>query len=456
MKRENRITGEKDPAERVIPFLILGGILLRIYYAAMVPARLYQNDLGWLEPDNYGHLGYVYYIFSHGRLPDLNPMEYYQFYHPPLHHLISAVFVKIYTVFGYNMNEAAEMLQMLSVLYSSLTLLFLNKIGIRLRIPAFGRAAALGAASFLPYGIMMGAGLNNDGLALLFVTMAVYFTLVWYEAPDCRSIAAMALCIGLAMMSKMSGALAAPAMAVLMLHRAWKDREHWRVYLKQFLVFGLIAFPLGLWHPLLQYARYGMPLGFVPLMTRESEMYVGMYGKWSRLFDFRDAFRNLSVVWDNSLGADYNIPAAMAKFAVFGEADYYRNNPAVHGTGVACFWLTFLLLAATAVSCFAWLFQKRNTAAQKASVGLLLAVHMFSYIVFCMRYPFVCTMNIRYVMAAVYFGFLVMGAVSAGVRERLAAGNGRAGKCFATVLSAGLGVYIALCAALILQMGQIV
>lgn len=455
MKRENRKTGEKDPAENLILFLILGGVLLRIYYAVMVPARLCQNDLGWLEPDNYGHLGYVYYIFSHGRLPDLNPMEYYQFYHPPLHHVICAVFVKIYTLIGYNMDEAAEMLQLLTVLYSSLTLVFLNRIGIRLRIPAFGRAIALGAASFLPYGIMMGAGLNNDGLALLLVTMAVYFTLVWYEAPNFRSVAAMALCIGLAMMSKMSGVLAAPAMAVLMLHRAWKDRKRWKEYLKQFLVFGLIAFPLGLWHPLLQYVRYGMPLGFVPSMTRESEMYVGMYGKWSRLFDFRDAFRNLSVVWDNSRGADYNIPAAMVKFAVFGEADYYRSNPAVHGTGAACFWMTFLLLALTAVSCIAWLFQKRYTAVQKASVGVLLAVHMFSYVIFCMRYPFVCTMNIRYVMAAVYFGFLALGAVAAGSRKRLTAGSARAGKCFTAILSAGLGIYFAVCAALILQMGQI-
>lgn len=445
---------EGGVTEDYVALILFGGFLARLFYAMMIPAHLLQNDLGWLEPDNYGHLGYVYHLFAQRGLPDVNPMEHYQYYQPPLHHAVSAVLTGLYSALGYEMAQVAEQLQMLSVMYGALTLIFLNKIGIRLGITAFGRGIAMGLASFLPFGIMTGAALNNDGLMLLLVTMALYYTLVWYRNPGYGSSAAMALCIGGAMMAKLSGALAAPAMALLMLHRAWRERAKWRDYLKQFLLFGAIAFPLGLWHSVLRFVQYGMPFGFVPSMARDNEQYIGMYGKWSRFLDFRGAFSNLSIGWSNVTGADHNIPVAVVKFAAFGEADYYRDNQAAHIVGTAMFWATFALLVLMAVAFVLWFFQRRYGRMERLFLGTVVIVHMCSYVMFCLSYPFVCTMNIRYVMAALNLVFLMLGAAAEGLRDRLSARRRRGTR---EMVGLGLaGAYVAGAVTLIVLMNQVI
>ena len=125
--------------------------------------------------------------------------------------------------------------------------------------------------------------------------MALYYTLVWYESPGYKNIVIMALCIGCAMMVKVSGALVAPAMAVLMLHKAWKEKEHWKTWLKQFACFGVISLPLGLWYSVLRYIQYGMPFGYVPYLSEELAQFIGTRPCWSRFFNFENAFRSLSL-----------------------------------------------------------------------------------------------------------------------------------------------------------------
>ena len=55
--------------------------LLRIY---SLPWDMYQHDVNL----KCGHMEYIKYIVSNNSLPEVNT---YQFYHPPLHHIIAAI-----------------------------------------------------------------------------------------------------------------------------------------------------------------------------------------------------------------------------------------------------------------------------------------------------------------------------------------------------------------------------
>jgi len=448
------IWAEKDVTENVVLLILFGGFLIRIFYVVLTAGDVFQNDSGELS-ENYEHLGYVYYLYKEGHLPDINPMYAYQFYHPPLYHAVSAVFVKLFAALGYGMSEAREQLQVLSALYGTLTLFYVNKIGIRLRFSARARGIGLGLAAFLPFGIMMGGLLNNDGLMVLLAVMALYYTLVWYEKPEMKTILIMALCIGGSMMAKLSGAVVAPAMAVMMLYKAWTERKQWRVYLKQFICFGVIAFPLGLWYSVLRLVQYGMPIGYILRPSEYVVHNVGRFPKWSRFFDFGHAFDSLSVGWDINTRVDINIPITLVKFAVFGEEDYYQSNPALYVAGTGLFWATLVLAVLVAVACIQWMFRKKNSVMERIFISLAVAAAMYSYVKFNFAYPFVCTMHIRYIMIAVYIGFLVFGAVAEGSCEALRVRKPLLSKAAVTMLSIFTAGYIAGAVTLIVQIDQL-
>lgn len=447
---------EKGVTENLVLLILFGAFLIRVFYAVLIQSHIFQNDLGSLEDGDYGHMGYVYYLYAYGRLPDVNPMEYYQFYQPPLHHAICALLIRIFVAVGYEIGETQELLQILTVMYGALTLFFLNKIGIRLKISPFGRGIGLAFASFLPFGIMLGGSLNNDNLMTLLAVMALYYALVWYEEPGYKSIAAMALCIGCSMMAKLSGVLVAPAMAFLMLWKAWKERVRWKDWLKQFLFFGILAFPLGLWYSVLRSIQFGMPLGFVPALLDEVEQYIGMHETWSRFFDFKNAFDSLALGWNNVEWADYNIPISMVKCGVLGEGYNYHANPALQMAAEGVFWATFVLAPLVVAGFVLWLFQRKNSFVEKVFIGAAIVVVMCFFFKFCLDYPFVCTMNIRYVMVAVYLAFLIFGAAAGELVRKMGGKMALAAKAAKIAIAGFAECYMAGAVVLIVQLCQIV
>ncbi len=392
--------------------LLLVALAMRIFYVVMTQAHIYQNDIGVLWSPLGGHLGYVRYLLDNQALPDFDPTTRHQFYQPPLHYVISALWVKLHTLFGIPIESVDENLQVLSLFYSMASLGVLNKIAIRLKISVGGRLAALCVIAFLPYDIMMSAAVNNDLLMTLLVLLCIYFTVEWYQEPGIANILLMGITIGCAMMTKISGVLIAPGVAVIMLVKAWKGRREWKKYVGQFAVFGLVAFPLGLWYPLKCLLQYGVPLGYVPYMGIDSSQYIGMYTGTRRFFEVGDQLTELCLHWENSAPyIDYNIPISLVKFAVFGEGSYYLVNETVKTIGTWMFWFTAVLLVAAALLCVYCFVGRRLAWVYKVSFAAMILVILGSYVKFCYMYPHVCTMHIRYVMVAVYLGVIGAGSV---------------------------------------------
>lgn len=401
----------REMTEDSILVLLMTALAMRIFYVVMTQAHIYQNDIGVLWSSLGGHLGYVRYLIDNRALPDFDPTTRHQFYQPPLYYIITALWVKLHALMGIQIEATDENIQVLSLFYSMASLGVLNKIGIRLKISSWGRFVALGLIAFLPYDIMMSAAVNNDPLMVLLVLMCIYFTLKWYQESGVVNILLMGITIGCAMMTKISGVLIAPGVAIIMLVKAWKERREWKKYLGQFAVFGLAAFPLGLWYPLKCLLLYRMPLGYVPNMGTDSSQYIGMYTGARRLFEVGDQLVELCLHWDYYAPyIDYNIPISLVKFAVFGEGSYYLINDTVKALGTGMFWFSAAVLIVVAILCVVCLFRRNIAWLYKIFFATMILVIMGSYVKFCYMYPHVCTMHIRYVMVAVYLAFVSAGA----------------------------------------------
>ncbi len=423
--------------------LLMVALAMRVFYVVMTQAHIYQNDIGVLWSPLGGHLGYVRYLLDNQALPDFDPTTRHQFYQPPLHYIITALWVKLHTFFGVSLEAADEKIQVLSLFYSMASLGILNKIGIRLKMSVWGRFAALSVIAFLPYDIMMSAAINNDLLMTLLMLLCIYFTIKWYQESGLFNILLMGITIGCAMMTKISGVLIAPGVAIIMLVKAWNNRQQWKRYLGQFMVFGLAAFPLGLWYPLKCLFQYGVPLGYVPNMGTDSSQFIGMYTGARRLFDVGNQLVELCMHWEiYAPYIDYNIPISLVKFAVFGEGSYYLLNKTVKILGTGMFWVTAVILMAVVVLCVVWLIKKRLSWTYKISIAVMVFVIMASYVKFCYMYPHVCTMHIRYIMVAVYLA--IVAAASALDRSQDGKTDSAAGRRGRSVVRVIIFVYAVL------------
>ena len=409
----------KKITEDTVFLILLAGICIRVAYVVLMQVHLYQNDAGTLAPNYGGHLGYIYHFYSKSTLPATDPRWLDQFYHPPLHHMLAAIWLKVNILFGKSTGGMDELLQSLTLFYSSCTLGFLNKIGIKLRISCKGRCVALGLAGFLPFGIIMAGAINNDGLMLLLDVMAIYFTLKWYEEPVMKNVLLTAITVGCAMMTKLSGGLIIPAVAVVMLLKLFGDRQRMKQYIVQFFCFVLVVFPLGMWYPLRGLIKYGVPITYTPVTRSNAAQYIGEYGVIQRLFGTGGQFYPLYVGFDNATaGISYNIPISIIKFLTFGDGTYYLQNNVAKKLGTWMFYLTMVLMALAFVGMIVWLFKKRTELYARMLVLISVLVITISYFKSCFEYPHVSIMHVRFIMLPVYLCFLGLGGLFTEEEER--------------------------------------
>ena len=443
----------QDISEKTIIYVIVWGIAIRLFYVALTQGHYFQNDIGSFEEDNLGHLGYIYYIFSNNSLPDVVPQMSYQFYHPPFYYMISALVSKIYILCGGQIELVDEALQYASVAYSGIVLIYLNKILQHIDISLIGRFIAMALITFLPYSVMMSGALNNDLLMYMLSVMCVYYFLKWYDTLKYPYIIATAVCIGLAMMTKISAALLVPGMTIVMVMKLWQQRKKVKNILLQFGSFGVIALPIGLWFPLYNYFKYDTPLGFVPRMADTFDQFIGQYSKWQRLFDFNGALDSIVLSWSGSNGyIDYNIWVSLLKFAVTGEGYNVYLNIVLSVVAYIVFYMTLFIMFGIIIGMFVFLFGDKRNIHIKILFFTTIWVSMLSYLKFCLSYTHVCTMHIRYVMLAYYMGCILAGGGVETIWNRLQVENKKTAKILMISIHCFIWLYMIMVSLLYLNL----
>lgn len=381
-------------------------------YILYTPFYIKQHDVSKLgEAD--GHLAYIEYFFKNNfKLPDFDPRSLWQFYHPPLHHMIAALWLKLNTALGMEYAQAVENIQVLTLFYSGCFTILCYKIFRELKLNKLALVVAFSIVCFHPTLIILSGSINNDILSITLMLAAILFTIRWYKNPQLKTIVLIALFLGLSMAAKLSGALAAPAIGVVFIIRLIRSRQQWPKLLGQFLIFGLICAPLGLWWGVYNFIKYGMPINYVPSVGRDSPLYIGYYPVWRRFFDFSaEQFKNIYITIKGQ-GADYNILISVLKNSIFGEFNMGTEKPILFLARVF-FGLNVLMVAAS-IGCMIYALIKKSNSVDcslKAFFSVLYVVIVGSFIKFCFDFPFTCTQNFRYIVPTFIIGALSIGIV---------------------------------------------
>ncbi|MGN0470518.1 MAG: ArnT family glycosyltransferase [Acutalibacteraceae bacterium] len=366
-----------------------------------------------LEPD--GHIGYIQYIYDNWNLPQFDPRTCWQYYHPPLHHIIEALFIHAQTAFGVSFVVAAQNCQFPTMLYCMFTIVTVYKILFELGIRKTALCVSSAVVAFTPALINMSGTMNNDMLSVMFVALSLLTAIQWYKNQRARNILKIALFFGLGMFTKLSVWIVAVPVAIIFIAALVqkiiaKDKKQFGRLFGQMCAFLGVAAPLSFYWSIRNLVRFGVPMGYIPdpQSQYDAQLQIIENPIWQRLFDF-----NLS---------QFASPFTSNPLFGSGENAYHEYNPLVAlfksasiGSGFGqskmeypayFLLLTGIIAALVSFICMIAVLVKKNAMPLiwKLVFGVFYAAEMVSYYSFCIKYPYVCTEEIRYAVPVIFTG----------------------------------------------------
>lgn len=409
--------------QQINSLMIMGlGFCLKLYYVLITSVYTRQHDVNTFGGDS-GHAGYIEYLLFNHKLPDFDVRERWQFCHPPLHHSISAIWIYINeNILLTGHDPARESLQTLALFYSMCIIISAYKILRHFELDGKALYIPLVIVSFHPAFILFSGSINNDPLSAALIMGAVVCTLKWYREQTLKNILKIALCVGLAMMTKISAATVAPPIALVFLIVFVRNfKTGWKRLLRQFACFGIVCIPLGLWFGIRNYIKWGFPLTYVQEMDKNELQYIGDQSFTSRVTDFslhQFASPYEQWAWLDESGNlqgynEYNPLTALMKNALFGE--YINENSFeavsyINTVSTIFFWVNVAIAGFALVSMIVICFKKCSAKpTEKLFLTGFYVMMMASFYKAAADYPFTCTMNFRYITPTVIVGVVFMG-----------------------------------------------
>lgn len=398
-------------------YLVMGaGILLRFLYILFGSVEDRQYDPGSVDLGQNimtGHMGYIYYLFTNKSLPDFDPRTVYQFFHPPLHHMLEAMELTVCNLFTDSDRILRESLQILPFIYSVLTLIVLYGICKRMKLKEKALTVVMAIFAFHPTLIWLAGSVNNDCLSVLFIVLSIYTTLVWMEEKTYGHIIAIAFSVSLGMVTKLSVSLMAfpiGAVFVYVFVKEWKENGFPMPRFMQYVAFAAVCVPIGLSWAFRCYVMFGMPLNYVNELPVDSWQYVGNYSLMERFF-IPNPVEFLQSLMHGSLGFGENMWVQLFRTAALGECD-------LTGASFLLKVVSLLMIAVAGVLAlvafyyFIRVFGSRKYEMSFTARWLMILTYVVlfaSYVQFCVNYPHQCTMNFRYIIPTIIPPALALG-----------------------------------------------
>jgi 4-amino-4-deoxy-L-arabinose transferase-like glycosyltransferase len=386
--------------------VLLVGVILRLGYFFVSPPELRQHDLEM----EWGHLHYIKYVAEEFRLP---PSVLNQAYHPPLHHIFSALLLNAGRFFDFGEVMSLRFVQMAMVWASCLGMVVVHRI---LVVAGCGQRATLFGVSFFalfPYGIYESVYLNNDNLLLLLYLAALLNLLRWQRDRSWRSILLFGLFLSLGLVTKKSALLLLPTFGLVFLASLLADSGRWRRFLLQGVVFLLVAVPLPLAVHLRSMGVFGMGFTWVPVPGIAQ---FGAFGKGLRevfslpLRTFLDHPYTGDLFTDNARNGF--LTEYLLKSALFGEWGF----PGLEGIATLLLACGATLVAVTGVS---MVVRWREWISPAGVVLLLNLLIVYAAVVkFRIDYPYMCSQNFRYLMPGLVSAAFFVGMMAGGGEGR--------------------------------------
>ena len=425
-----------DKKEILIMILLLG-ICLRFTYGGYNNIFSRQHDVGKAMEN--GHYGYAVYIFRTLELPNFNDSQFYQ---PPLNAIIQALFMRfnsliipinedIKEIYSMMFNEGRKFsytnelisyidtlyntCRILSIFYSVITFLTIYQIINEFNLKDKPKYLILLIMATQPVLVMMSGTMNNDNLSFMFFFLALLYEIRWYKNQSYSNIILIALFIGLGMITKLSIGFIAFIIAPLFLIRfieKIKEKKYFKL-IPQFLVFAIIVFPLGLSYAIRNYILFDQSFTYILDFGRESWLHEVIKEKniYERFFSLpvSQLFHKTQVIFHDY--QEYNIWVDLIKTSIFEEFPYGHSPLACVFAGVMFLInLPYWLILIPSIVFIIYKLIKKNYEGDKFLVILaigLIILALISYISLCIKMPYSCTSNFRYI-AYISLGMIVL------------------------------------------------
>ena len=416
--------------------VLAAGFVMRAAMVLFTPLNFYQHDVSNFSGRQAGfHDSYILYIYDNFTIPDVDVRYYGEFYHPPLHYILSALFLRLHNVLPLKLAGDIDGLKVLPMLWTSYAVLFAKKILERLKIDGKALAFSLLFISLNPHMIYLAIQVNNEALALMLLAGAVYFALKWYEKPELKTILYTALSIGCAMMTKLSMGFVAFPVAWIFLAKfirtvktktergAKKPALNTGSLIRQFAAFAAVVFPLGLWFPLKNLIGYGVPVTYVYAIDSSANMDVWMFSPLQRfLLPSAELLKN-PFIMEGAAGNDFNIFLAIAKTGLFDERRY--ESPYMIAVARIMLVLAFILFIAVLFAAVTGAVRRFKDSGRKLfgntggiAMWILAASFVIPEIVFCFKYPVTCSASFRYISPLLFAIAFWSGSVMKKAEEK--------------------------------------
>lgn len=387
-----------------IRLIIAGGIFMRIFYMLQTYYTVRSHDLGTVTLDGAGHASYIYTIFMTGKLPEYNV---WQFYHPPLFHWLAAKVLEVFQ-YLYPTDEIQFLFQctkIVSCFASCATLLIIKQICDELKMSQKVKIIVLSLMAFYPNYYLLAGRVNNDSLVIMFIMMIVLFTIRWYYNQTIWNIIGIALGFGLGMMTKMNASTMAILVGPLFLYVFYKKvkERKYMPYIKQYVVFALISFPIGLWYPIRNYYLFKQPLQYVMPIGPESFLSRVDYSWTER---FLPTFKNVFDPIYTQVATDYSLPLYLVKSSMFGEFSFQDVDFAAK---LLLKINVILILLSIVAMIYILINKKEKNKFLKWGMFSFWALLVVTYISFNVSYPSSCTMDYRYIVPTSFVGSVFIG-----------------------------------------------
>lgn len=395
--------------------IIISSFVLRIYYCLITTVGDRQHDLGYATylndgKINPGHLGYVEYIAKFGHLPDFDPFSIFSYYHPPIHHIIAALFVKAAHALGISEPACYEAIQIPTCIYGCLCVLVGYAILRRLTTDSAKLALPLALIAYHPSLIYMCGTVNNDMLATLMIFLCIYTTILWMQTKSLKHLVLMALSIGIGMIVKLNVVVMACPMAVIMLMHLIEEYKSGNLgrCIRQYVLFGCISIPIGLSWSIRNIILFHVKPG-ISSASPESNQYIGSFP----LNEIIGMPVSSSLAFPfHSENASYchNAWSIMFKTSIF--AEIWPEN-IDKGSLLLCqiaFVVTIILGVLFALMCILrpiLMIRRGNRQLGALLLTGFLAV-IATYVCFVIKYPYTCSCDFRYIAGILVFDAITL------------------------------------------------
>lgn len=383
---------KKLNSTNITNIIIIIGILLRTMYIIYTPITVRQHDVDYFNYE--GHLSYINTIYKTSKLPSTNSGQYY---HPPLHHIISATFLHANDLLlNLPFEEAVEGLQIITLLFSSLTLFIISQILSRIKIKDKYKHLVNIFFAINPTMIILSGSINNDCLEYFFQFTILLYLLKYYEKPSIKNSLILGILTGLCMLTKFNGIIMLGPITLLFLYKLYKEKNIKETGINYSIVL-LISLVLGLSYQIRNYILFG--LNSVPYPS--DYLSVEEFTIFERMI-----IPSITSVFDKifcNIPGDYNIFAYIVKCSIFGEYTYNISN---------VFYCLFVIINLYLIIFSTILLIKNIKNIFKDKINLILMsnyiIIMSAFYYFNYKYPYICTMDFRYIVPTLLTGIVVL------------------------------------------------